>query len=208
MSRCLPIAKLGICSLVLWLSGLAVQADEPATRDPLPNVAATKQAIAAVDMVFRREFARATTPRLKRDLALKLLQQGIACEHDAAARYALLMEAQRTAKAAGDLDLYMEAVGELSETFAVDRWRLKCDALAAWPKKSASERDHKLLATRISAWIDMAVAADQYAAAEELCVLLRRQRASRKTIRSSNGLRHVPRRSVGLPPSFRNRVPL
>jgi hypothetical protein len=105
-------------------------------------------------------------------LALKLLQQGIACEQDAAARYALFVETQRMAKAAGDLDLYMEAAGELSETFAVDRWRLRCDALAAWPKKTAAARDYKLLATRISGWIDEAVAADQYAAAEELCAAL------------------------------------
>ena len=152
MSCCFPIAKRWICSLALLLSGLAVQADEPATRDPLPARPRLKQAIAAVDLAFRSEFARAATPRQKRELALKLLQQGIACERDATARYALLVETQRMAKAAGDLDIFIEAASELSETFAVDRWRLRCDALAAWPKKSASERDYKLLATRIFAW--------------------------------------------------------
>ena len=159
---------LGLCAILLRI-GLAAAADEPARKDPLPTAVVLKQAIAAVDAEFHQEFARAATPRQKRDLASKLLQRGIACEQDAAMRYALFVETQRMAKAAGDLDLFMEAASELGESFAVDRWRLRCDALAAWPKKTASGHDYKVLATRIFPWIDEAVAADQYAVAEELC---------------------------------------
>src|SRR4051794_15709903 len=88
--------------LVIGVSALALGAEEPGKKLPVPSAAAQAKALALVMDIFKEDIQAAKEPEAKVRLAVNLLQQGKESRDDAANRYVLFREARLLAAQAGD----------------------------------------------------------------------------------------------------------
>lgn len=104
---------------------------------PLPDEAALKAAREEVKTVYSDDFGKAQEPADKQLLVEKLLTDGLAVEGAPAKKYALFVEARALAEQLGNIELLMRVLDAVGESFAVDVWKLKGEALASLGKTAA-----------------------------------------------------------------------
>lgn len=135
---------------------------------PLPNAESLKEAEKLVRDVFKDDYAK-KAPADRRALAQKLLKQAAESRDDATARYVLLREAQDLASQAGDLETAVQAIDELSRTYAVSGPDLKQGALSAIEKSARSPEECRRVSSAYAKLAEDALTAGLFETAEKAC---------------------------------------
>jgi len=134
-------------------AGLAelLDASSPAPEDgrnPVPAAEAQRKAEAKIREIFSQEYAGAKTADDKRKLARTLLDEA-GRSKDPVDRWSLFGEGMRTAAAAGDVGLTLEAVDAVVAAYKVDAGLARLEALLALadkaPPQAAETVTQKLL---------------------------------------------------------------
>jgi hypothetical protein len=131
----------------------------PQTKQDKPSAAAMRQSLDRVKDVFRDEFASATSPTRKRELARHLCEQAHQCENSAD-RWTLLTEALRLATEAVDVDAAMDIMHAAEANFVIAdlaTWQL--ETLTRLAPKATGENSEKIAAACLDA-AKSALAAD------------------------------------------------
>lgn len=146
-------AAVGIPAAAAPPAGLAklIDASSPVSEDsrhPVPAAEAQRKAVAKIRDIFAPEYARAKTADERRKLARTLLDEAIR-SNDPVDRWSLFGEGMRTAAAAGDVGLTLEATDEVVAGYQVDLGIARLDALLALadkaPPQAAETVTQKLL---------------------------------------------------------------
>jgi hypothetical protein len=151
--------------LVLFVGSLCVFAQgvgEASKRLPVPDQAAQGKALALVLDVFKEDIEAAKDPQAKAKLALNLLQQGKESKDEPANRYVLFREAKELAAKAGDPNLTLLAVDEMTRDFNVNPLDLKASALAAVTDNVSTPEAGKTVVDLALPLITEALDADNY----------------------------------------------
>lgn len=130
------------------VAALAAPSLTPAgpVKEPIPAAAETKQALAAVQDIFRVEFVAANTPDKRVALAQQLLAQAERTSKSSD-RWALFVEAARLAAEAGDPATTFAVIDATTAVYAVDPLTAKLDAIGRLvPKVSPQGADDLSLA--------------------------------------------------------------
>lgn len=133
-------AAVGIPAAAAPPAGLAklIDASSPVSEDsrhPVPAAEAQRKAVAKIRDIFAPEYARAKTADERRKLARTLLDEAIR-SNDPVDRWSLFGEGMRTAAAAGDVGLTLEATDEVVAGYQVDLGIARLDALLALADKA------------------------------------------------------------------------
>ncbi len=137
---------------------------------PVPDADSLARAQRMVREVFAADFL--LNDRLsRRALARRLIDQAADTADEPAARFALLSDARDVAAAAGDAHTATRAIRQLARSFAVDPLSMTLAALMAARRAADSPQLLAAVASAALDAIDMAVAADDYAAASRLADL-------------------------------------
>jgi hypothetical protein len=146
---------------------------------PVPNEAAQARAAKLVQELFQGKYAAATTGEQRQALARELLAKAKTMQDDPAGQYMLLHDAGNFAVKAADVEMALEAIGQMQAAFEIDVVAMKVGVLAAIGKAALGKPQCKALAESAVALIDAAVAGDQYELAGQLAVTA--VNAARKT---------------------------
>ncbi|MBC8355463.1 MAG: hypothetical protein H8E66_26090 [Planctomycetes bacterium] len=149
-----------------------------ATPEPAPLVqSASRLVVPATDKrsasskkvkdIFATDFEAAKDKPAKIALAKDLLQRGQE-EQDPAAKFALLFESRALMLEAADLYLALQTTDELSSTFEVDPWVLKCDTLTKLAASANSDADRHPVATTSLELADEAIGNSDWGSATKL----------------------------------------
>ncbi|MFZ5830810.1 MAG: hypothetical protein ACOY3P_12015 [Planctomycetota bacterium] len=118
----------------------------PAERYPVPSAKDVTQAVRMIRELFVEEYREASGPSQQRSLANMLYQRGSETRDDPTARFALYLEAQEQAIAAGDVKLLYGVTGTVSRDFELDPGAAVQESLARFLGKP-----RELAATRVAA---------------------------------------------------------
>ncbi|MCI0358505.1 MAG: hypothetical protein L0211_08485, partial [Planctomycetaceae bacterium] len=136
-------------------------------RSPVPDVTALDKARQTVKEIYAEKFAAAKLPEQKSALAATIFKQGLDTTNDPAGQYVLLDTARRMAEQAGDLELSLKVCKHLADSFAVEVFPLQQSALDACGKLARKQADWQTIAGASLTLLDAAIAANDYAAAEQ-----------------------------------------
>jgi len=145
-------------------------------RQPLPDPAARKELMEEIRTIdFRDDFIAADRPSKRLELARKLLTAGTEPRDDSDRSYALLRMAWEEAARLGDPNVAMDAVEEIGKRFEIDVVGVKAKTLESVGKTTSgwSSAHKQELAERVLAVLDEAIAADDYAVADQLVLQAR-----------------------------------
>lgn len=131
------------------------------TQQAIPNQSAQAHALSLIQNVFKADFAD-HSPAGRRELARKLLDQGIATNDDPAAKFVLLDESAEMSIDAGDAAVLAKAIDTLSSAFAVDAVAMKSRSYAIIAPACWTPRQAEALTDACSAAIDQAITVDRY----------------------------------------------
>ncbi len=159
------IALVGMVLSGWTLPGLAQEID---SRLPIPDRQSQAQPLQLVHELYRQEFDRIITRSQRSELALKLLDQGLATRQDHAGRYVLLDLAVRTAVEARDMAMAFRAIDETARLYRVPAGELKSSAVTRIVDSAKSKTDRRVVVFSVLDAIDEAVLGDDYAMAERL----------------------------------------
>jgi hypothetical protein len=173
-----PVRLLPTLVLLLLPAALA-RADD---RAPVPDADAQAKAEKLIKDLFKADYAKRRASDWQ-ELASKLLQQADETADDPTSRFVLLREARDLAARAGDADLALRAVGELSKNYVVDAPDMKAGVLEKVAGLTVGVRTNQTLAETALAACGEAVEADNYDAAVRLLKVA--ENAARKA-RSTN----------------------
>jgi hypothetical protein len=165
--------------VILLLTAAMVRADD---RAPVPDADAQAKAEKLIKDLFKADYAKRRASDWQ-ELASKLLQQADETMDDPTSRFVLLREARDLAARAGDTDLALRAIGELSKNYVIDAPDMKANALEKVAVQTAGVRTNQALAEAALAACGEAVEADNYDAAVRLLKVA--ENAARKC-RSTN----------------------
>jgi hypothetical protein len=107
-------------------------------RAPTPAASDTRKAVAAIQEIFRAEYAAATTPANQKALAQHLTAQAGQAK-DLVEKWALLTEAARMAVDAGDVGSVFAIIDSTVSVYEVDAQQAKLDAIAKLVPKVGPE---------------------------------------------------------------------
>lgn len=163
--------------------GTAARAASPATsgnpgqplieRLPVPNPLAQRNAKNLFREVYGDEYAQATQPADKKELARKLMDHVPEVRPDPASHYVLLDIIREIAVQGDDPELAIEALDELCQTYDADRHDLRRKTLASCLKKDQDGRirSSQSLMQHALRYAQDARSDEAYQEAEELCSL-------------------------------------
>jgi len=152
-------------------------AEQPGTqRQPQPDLASQKELMEEIRTIdFRDDFIAADRPSKRLELAGKLLTAGTEPRDDSDKSYTLLRMAWEEATKLGEANVAINAVEEIGKRFEIDVVEVKAKTLesvgkttSGWPSSRKQELAEKVLAV-----LDEAVAADDYAVADQLVLQAR-----------------------------------
>ena len=191
-------AAVGIRAAAAQPAGLAelIDASSPAPedgREPMPAAEAQRKAVAKIRDIFAQEYAAAKTADEKRKLARTLLDEASRSK-DPVDRWSLFGEGMRTAAAAGDVGLTLEATDAVVAGYQVAPGIARLDALLALadkaPPQAAESVTQKLLelvtsnqiteAKQRSAAVAAAIAAARKSKNKQLITLAMQAQSQRK----------------------------
>ncbi len=137
-----------------------------------PAAAAQAQARAAIETLFRADYAKARTdPEARQTLAVTLLEQGRQIKEDPVLRFVALREAFDLAAGAKDTATALRAVAELAKEFAVDARPLRAAALLQAGEPAGPRAARRAFVETALAEVAEALAADDYDTAQRLAAL-------------------------------------
>ncbi|HSI33196.1 MAG: hypothetical protein ACAI43_18145 [Phycisphaerae bacterium] len=155
------------CAAVWIAAALACPAlaqESPAAALPEPTPAQVAETDGIVKEIFKDDYAR-RGPEERRNLALKLLDEGKQTAVDTTARYVMFREARDLAASIGDAETATAAIAELGKTFKADTLDMKLKMLTGF-KTGTRTADQQLASAEMAmSLIDEALAADNYPAA-------------------------------------------
>ena len=137
-------------------------------RLPVPSDAVRQKTLEAVQEIYKKEIQAATTPRQKRALAKKMLQDGRQMTDDPQGRFALLSLSQNIASQAGDADTAFQAAEETARLYAADARELKANALSQLFKAPHDIAQWKALIERARRLMEQLVAEEHYEFAQRV----------------------------------------
>lgn len=148
----------------LWAALLCTTAlaQEPTSKLPEPDADAQAKAMALSKEVYGEEFAQAKTPAQKKALAEKLLQKAEATRSDPPAHCVLLKLARDIAARAGEVELAFRAIHEMEETYSIDGYPLRVDAMQKAVKAVRSPKQHQALVDAALKLMEDALARDDF----------------------------------------------
>jgi len=126
-------------------------------RMQVPDEGVAEQSLTRIRDIFASEYALATTPRRKSDLARRLAAEGATTE-DPVDRWTLLSEALRLATDVGDAGVALPTIDRLSLGFSLDQhlWQLNTLSRLAGKSTPASARQVGEAALRVARDADAA----------------------------------------------------
>jgi hypothetical protein len=154
-----------VISLIILPIGLLRADEQP--RAPIPDAARQEEVLKLVKTLFMDEYAK-PNPDERTALALKLIQQGQETKDDPAGRYVLFTQARDLATELGNLELALQAVDNLSQSFAVDGAAEKAQTLGKLGAAARSPALAKAVAQAALEAADEAMSADKFDAGERL----------------------------------------
>lgn len=110
-------------------------AEKTPPRLPIPDAAASRKSLERVRDIFSGEYAAATTPQKRSELAKRLAAQ-IATTDDPVDRWTLLSEALRLATDGGDTSTALPIIDRIPNEFDVERNASRLEALSRLAGKS------------------------------------------------------------------------
>ncbi|MCO6454517.1 MAG: hypothetical protein J5I93_04295, partial [Pirellulaceae bacterium] len=142
-------------------------------RTPVPNPLAQRDAKNLFREVYGDEYAKATQPEDKKELARKLMDHVPEVRPDPASHYVLLDIIREIAVQGDDPELAIEALDELCQTYSADRHDLRRKTLASCLKKDKDGkiRGSQSLMQHALRYAQDARSDEAYQDAEELCSL-------------------------------------
>jgi formylglycine-generating enzyme required for sulfatase activity len=138
---------------------------------PVPAESVREAANKLAQDVYRSEYDGAKTSTARRSLAKRILDDARKSQGSATERYVLLRLARDVALAGQDENVALEAIDELSRTFAINAWGMRVEAmqqLVKGPHPTAARRE---FSQRALALAEEALKADRIAAAGDLAQL-------------------------------------
>jgi hypothetical protein len=165
--------------VIVLLIAVLARADD---RAPVPDAEAQAKAEKLIKDLFKADYAKRRASDWQ-ELATKLLQQAEDTMDDPTSRFVLLREARDLATRAGDLDLALRAIGDLSKDYVVDAAEMKANALEKVAGLTVGVRTNQALAEVALAAYGEAVEGDNYDAAVRL---LKVAESAAKKSRSTN----------------------
>lgn len=127
----------------------------------IPDKTASDRAEQEIRNLYKGDYAKTKTSD-QRELAKKLLKQGLETKDDPTARYVLLREAARLAGLACDFQEAFRAVDALKRDYAVDAVALKMEALQSGSQTANVAGMHRALVEAARSVGDDAIVADQF----------------------------------------------
>lgn len=152
--------------LLPFLFVLVAASQEKKARENVPGQEALQKAEKSIKEIFKAEYAKKKAAD-QIDLAKKLLAQSVETNDDLAAKFVLLREARDLASKAGDVELAIKAVDEMSRRFAVSALENKQTALDLAEKSSVAVPINKSVVEHALDCVDLAVSDDNYDLAEK-----------------------------------------
>jgi hypothetical protein len=156
---------------VLLSSAPPSRGDEKTDLAPIPDADAQKKAEALVKEIFQAEYAKASASKVPADkamLASKLLDQAAETKDDPVARFVLLREARDLGTEGVAPSLAFGAIDTMAKSYQVNALEMKTAVLASIEARFATGTVAWPIAKSALALIDVAVDADDYAAAARL----------------------------------------
>ena len=132
----------------------------------VPSKSEQADALSTIKSLFAREFnSRDTASQAK--LAETLLGQGR--QTDSAAAYVLLSQARQLAATSGNIQLALDAINELQESYKIDAWNLRSESVLALRKPAKSSPGLSVELMHVAARLaDQANASRRYDVANRL----------------------------------------
>ncbi|MEO2036503.1 MAG: prenyltransferase/squalene oxidase repeat-containing protein [Planctomycetaceae bacterium] len=115
-------------------------------KSPVPGAAELKEAKELIRDVYKDDFAKATSPKGKVELANKLLNEAIQTNDDPTGRFVLLNEARQVAAEAVDPSLAMKAVELIAGHFEIDFRQLQIESLASIAENANFSTQYRITA--------------------------------------------------------------
>jgi hypothetical protein len=156
--------------LALFLPMFAIAAADQAEKSerlPIPDAAAQAKAEKTIKDVFKAEYTKKKIAD-QLDLAGKLIKQAEDTGDDPAARFVLLREARELAAKAGDALLTGRAVEEIVRLYDVPPLKAKVEMLEILERSVSSPAASKPVFEQALDAVEVAVAVDDYEAANKL----------------------------------------
>lgn len=146
-------------ALVCWLAALLPLQQEK--KLPVPDPGDQKIAEKLVRDIFKDDYAK-RGPADRVALARKLVEQGLQTKDDAAARFVQFREAQELAAQAGNVEVALCAIGELSKEFQIDAAAMRNQALTTVAQNAKTPEEFKALAESSLLLAEEALRADEF----------------------------------------------
>jgi hypothetical protein len=153
-----------------WLSLLLLPATLAVAQDktPAPSPAEQADAEKMIRDVFKDDYAKRGLPE-RQALARQLLEQGQKTQDDRKFQFVLLRESRDIAAQSGDPATSLQAVDEMTKSFAIEPSSMKLGALALAAKTARTAEDFKVLVKLSLRLVDQALGADDYDGADKSC---------------------------------------
>ena len=137
-------------------------------KRPVPSKGEQADALATIKSLFAREFNSRDAASQTR-LAKTLLGQGRQTDKSSPAAYVLLSQARQLAATSGNIQLALDAVDELQESYKIDAWNLRSESVLALRKPAKSSPGLSVELMHVAARLaDQANASRRYDVANRL----------------------------------------
>jgi WD40 domain-containing protein len=155
---------------ILLVSALtaSITTGQNGKKTPIPSKEAQKDAVVLILDIFSDDYKKADTNDAKARLAATLYQQGKDVKDDAAVRYVCWREARDLAATAGDTNLAMAVIDDMSRLYDVDPLFAKADVLGLAVAAATEKEQGLALVETIRPLLNEAVDLDHYKAAHQL----------------------------------------
>jgi len=157
------LAQFAAAFILLALLALIAQGEEPAVpvRQPLPAAAELNKVEAAVQDVYKADFAKRDDAS-RAALARTLLRESADQNNNAATRYVLMRDASDAALAANDVATALAALDAMAAGFAEKLSDLRLSFLGNAARRVTDPRGAAAVAEAGLRWMNEAIAADDY----------------------------------------------
>ena len=168
---------IGLCYTASLLCCISAQnADGQEKRLAIPSETARKSVVETIQSVFAKDYNAISkaTPRssqrstLQLALAKKFIQQS-ATFSEPMERYAILGEAKRLAQDAGDIELVLKVIRQVSDEFVIDGLQAEYGFLLSMTKKARKSSEKTAVVSHSITLLNQLIATERFDMAAQLC---------------------------------------
>ena len=157
-----------VCAITCLLSLMCnAFADSPA-REVVPSEESQAVALKVIREIYKADYDLADSPAKLRELAQKILSDGLATQDNSSSCYVALTVSRDIAIEAGDVSIAFQAIDAIKERFNVNSFEMEVEGLARLFQETKSPSNHTSLALKCLDIIEHAVQEDQFNAAMDL----------------------------------------